>query len=78
MAYLSFWHAFTYRKAMAKNTTVNKSIVKSCMAPTRNPGATLGKPTNAERAHTPPGILRSSTSLIAKPFDYRKGKIKKK
>ena len=32
MAYLSFWHAFTYRKAMAKNTAVKNNMVTSCIA----------------------------------------------
>jgi hypothetical protein len=32
MAYLSFLQAFTYRNATAKKTTVNTSMVRSCMA----------------------------------------------
>jgi len=31
MAYLSFWQAFTYRKAMAKKSAVKKSMTTSCM-----------------------------------------------
>jgi len=31
MIYLSFWHAFTYTKAMAKNAAVKNNIAKSCM-----------------------------------------------
>jgi hypothetical protein len=31
MIYLSFWHAFTYRKAMAKNAAVKNNIVRSRM-----------------------------------------------
>lgn len=29
--YLSFWQAFTYRKARPKKTAVKKSIVTSCI-----------------------------------------------
>jgi hypothetical protein len=42
MTYLSFWHAFTYRKAMAKNTTVKNNIVTSCISTPRNAGAGSG------------------------------------
>jgi hypothetical protein len=32
MTYLSFWQAFTYRKATAKNTAVKNNMVTSCMS----------------------------------------------
>jgi hypothetical protein len=69
MAYLSLWQAFTYAKAMAKKIPVKKNMTTSCITGLR---VVRGS------RHRSPVSHGSRTSLLAKPFDCSKGKIKKK
>ena len=59
---------------MAKNNAVKNNMVTSCME-----GLAIQRQGKPREAGTPgPASLRLRESLVAKPFEYQKEKIKKK